>query len=137
VDFECAYQRLKGKNVLFPFGYHCTGMPICAAADRLKREMKLFPETNGKPPAMVAAPAAAELEPVVEEKKEEDAAAAGAAAAGAKGKKGGKSKVAAKSSTQTYQWNILKEMGVPESEIPKFQDAKHWCTYFPPIAPPT
>lgn len=22
VDFECAYQRLKGKNVLFPFGYH-------------------------------------------------------------------------------------------------------------------
>jgi len=21
VDFECAYQRLKGKNVLFPFGY--------------------------------------------------------------------------------------------------------------------
>ena len=22
VDFECQYQRLKGKNVLFPFGYH-------------------------------------------------------------------------------------------------------------------
>lgn len=47
---------------------------------------------------------------------------------------GGKGKVASKASKQSYQWNILAEMGVPQSEIAKFQDAKHWLTYFPPIA---
>lgn len=36
------YQRLKGKKVLFPFGFHCTGMPIKACADKLKREMELY-----------------------------------------------------------------------------------------------
>ena len=88
VDFECAYQRLKGKNVLFPFGYHCTGMPICAAADRLKREVKefgnppQFPEP--KPEAELAAEFAASL--AVEEKKDEAAAGAGAAAAKKKGR---------------------------------------------------
>lgn len=27
-DFAAGYQRLRGKNVLFPFAFHCTGMPI-------------------------------------------------------------------------------------------------------------
>jgi leucyl-tRNA synthetase len=27
-EFAAGYQRLKGKRVLFPFGFHCTGMPI-------------------------------------------------------------------------------------------------------------
>lgn len=36
------YQKLKGKHVLFPFGFHCTGMPIKACADKLKREMEQF-----------------------------------------------------------------------------------------------
>ena len=27
-EFASAYERLKGKHVLFPFGFHCTGMPI-------------------------------------------------------------------------------------------------------------
>lgn len=27
----------------------------------------------------------------------------------------------------------MKEMGVPESEIAKFQDPLHWLSYFPPI----
>jgi len=135
VDFECNYQRLKGKNVLFPFGYHCTGMPICAAADRLKREVAQY----GNPPQFPqpAAPAAEEPEaaPAVEEKKDDAATpAGGAAAAAAAKKKGGKSKVAAKASTQSYQWNILREMGVPENEIHLFQDARHWCKHFPPIA---
>ena len=46
VDYACGYQRLKGKNVLFPFGFHCTGMPIAASADKVKRELQLY----GNPP---------------------------------------------------------------------------------------
>ena len=30
---------MKGKDVLWPFAFHCTGMPIAACADRLKREL--------------------------------------------------------------------------------------------------
>jgi leucyl-tRNA synthetase len=47
------YQRLKGKKCLFPFAFHCTGMPIKASADKIKREMELF----GNPPVFPAAPA--------------------------------------------------------------------------------
>jgi leucyl-tRNA synthetase len=49
-DFQCNYQRLKGKKVLFPFAYHCTGMPIAACADRLKREISAY----GSPPVFPA-----------------------------------------------------------------------------------
>jgi leucyl-tRNA synthetase len=38
-EFTARYQRLLGKNVLLPFGFHCTGMPIPACADKLKREI--------------------------------------------------------------------------------------------------
>lgn len=38
-EFQVRYQRQIGKKVLFPFGFHCTGMPIQAAANRLKREI--------------------------------------------------------------------------------------------------
>lgn len=45
-EFAVAYHRLKGKRVLFPFGFHCTGMPIKACADKIKREIERF----GNPP---------------------------------------------------------------------------------------
>ena len=41
-EYASRYQRLKGKNVLFPFAYHCTGMPIKACADKLTYEMATF-----------------------------------------------------------------------------------------------
>ena len=28
LEFASAYHRLKGEEVLFPFAFHCTGMPI-------------------------------------------------------------------------------------------------------------
>ena len=28
LEFACAYQRLCKRKVLFPQGFHCTGMPI-------------------------------------------------------------------------------------------------------------
>lgn len=39
-EFAVRYQRQRGRNALFPFGFHCTGMPIQAAANRLKREIE-------------------------------------------------------------------------------------------------
>lgn len=38
-EFQARYQRLQGKRVLWPFAFHCTGMPIAACADKLKREV--------------------------------------------------------------------------------------------------
>lgn len=48
VDFVCRFKRLIGYNVLFPFGFHCTGMPICAAAKKLENELETIPniQTN-------------------------------------------------------------------------------------------
>ena len=39
-EFQSRYYRLRGKNVLWPFALHCTGMPILACADKLKREIE-------------------------------------------------------------------------------------------------
>ncbi len=36
VEFQCRYRRMRGYNVLFPFAFHCTGVPIVAAAKRIK-----------------------------------------------------------------------------------------------------
>ena len=38
-EFMTRYQRQLGKRALFPFGFHCTGMPISSAAIRLQREI--------------------------------------------------------------------------------------------------
>lgn len=39
-EFQARYQKQRGKRVIFPFSFHCTGMPIQAAANRIKREIK-------------------------------------------------------------------------------------------------
>ncbi len=36
VDFMSRYKRMRGYNVLFPFAFHCTGLPIVAAAARIR-----------------------------------------------------------------------------------------------------
>lgn len=38
-EFMARFKTLKGYNSLFPFAFHCTGMPVSAAAKRLKEEM--------------------------------------------------------------------------------------------------
>lgn len=125
--FRAQYERHQGKNVLFPFAFHCTGMPIQAAANKLKTEI----ETYGCPPKFP------EDDPEVRARMEAEMAAAAEEKAkkqGAEDKaKGGKTKLVQKTGTGIVrQWNILRKM-VPENEIPSFQDALHWLSYFPPI----
>lgn len=117
-EFAARFQRLLGKRVLFPFGFHCTGMPIAACAEKLQAEVKQF----GNPPQFPAD------EPP---KKAKEAAPAGGGKKGGKKKKG---KAAKKKSKKKYQWQIMEEMGVPRDQVAKFQDARYWLKYFPPIA---
>ena len=47
-EFQARFQKLLGKNVLLPFGFHCTGMPISAAAKRVENELKNLNNNNSK-----------------------------------------------------------------------------------------
>ncbi|KAJ4866887.1 ATP binding [Raphanus sativus] len=100
VDFASAYHRLRGANVLLPFGFHCTGMPIKASADKLSREIKQF----GNPPVFTAQERALEVE-----EESDDALALPDQF------RGKKSKVAAKSGGQVYQWEIMRSFGLSDN----------------------
>ncbi|KAI9190829.1 uncharacterized protein BJ171DRAFT_539063 [Polychytrium aggregatum] len=121
-EFNIGYQQLKGKRALFPFGFHCTGMPIKACADKLLREIDLFGQNFEKFKEEVAAEP--EPEPQVE--------ATGPVDPTKIVKKHGK--VNSKSTGLKYQFQIMRSMGVPNEEIHKFADPKHWLYYFPPHA---
>jgi len=49
-EFTARFQTQLGKNVLWPFAFHCTGMPIAAAARRLKREIENGATRSPPPP---------------------------------------------------------------------------------------
>jgi leucyl-tRNA synthetase len=70
--------------VLWPFAFHCTGMPINAAANRLKSEIS--------------------------------------------------QNLHVKRELQGTQFSIMKQMGIPEEDIPKFQDPVVWLHYFSPLS---
>lgn len=117
-EFQVRYQRQRGKRALWPFAFHCTGMPIQAAANRLKSEIESGKIRSEQPKAVEA--------PKVEEKKEE-----------VKGGKKGKAKPSDKKDDKVAtvpptQYEILMQVGISEEEIPKFQNADYWLRFFPP-----
>ena len=93
-EFQSRYQRLIGKNVLFPFGFHCTGMPIAAAAKRVQKEFKEDPD-------------------IINHIKEHKVK---------------------KTKKEMTQIEILKEVGVLDEDLQKFENPDFWLQYFPPFA---
>jgi len=125
VEFTAGYARMNGKRVLYPQGYHCTGMPIKACADKLVREIEIFGDrfercpgsevTNGESEHGPPAPTQAQTKEDVTKFT------------------GSKSKVAAKSVKLKYQFQIMLALGIPVDEIHRFADPQHWLQFFPPL----
>lgn len=117
---------MQGKRCLFPLGYHCTGLPIKASADKLVKEVEMFGRD-------------------FENYKEEDEEPVPVAAA--KGPKedlgkfnAKKGKAAAKTVKAKYQWQILHSVGIPKEEIHLFADPQYWygglfSTFSPKLTP--
>ncbi|KAF7070353.1 hypothetical protein CFC21_075876 [Triticum aestivum] len=120
LEFGAAYHRLRGSNVLLPFAFHCTGMPIKASADKLAREIAQY----GSPPVF----------PVADEKSSAEVSEADQVAVVPGKFKSKKGKAAAKSGVQKFQWEIMESFALPDQEIARFQDPYHWMTYFPQLA---
>lgn len=111
-EFAVAFNRIIGKRSLFPFGFHCTGMPIKASADKLITEIRNY----GCPPQV----------PVSVNNQGTSSLASNTPAK--------HSKVAAKTGNVKLQWDIMRQLGISDEEIPKFADPQYWITYFPPYA---
>lgn len=139
-----------GKRALVPTGWHATGMPIKAAADKLIRELERFGQDLERFEDAPNGAASGETSPPVESLQ---------GAAGAPSKESGgtssvtpsaapkpdglgepadkakatKGKIQAKSTGLTYQFQILESIGVKRSDIKKFADPYYWLEHFPPI----
>ncbi|CZR52502.1 probable leucine--tRNA ligase, cytosolic [Phialocephala subalpina] len=121
IEFTAGFARMQGKRSLFPMGFHCTGMPIKACADKLVNEVKLF-GTNFEN---------YKEDETLEEKTNtptpsthhEDVTKFTA-------KKG---KAASKVVKMKYQFQIMRAIGIPFEDIHKFADPQHWLEYFPPL----
>ncbi|GFE53308.1 leucyl-tRNA synthetase [Babesia ovis] len=120
-EFQARFQRTQGKAVLWPFGLHCTGMPIMACADKIKAEL----QDLGKPCVPAPTPVADKGNTdVAAQTQEKDCTKFSSK----------KSKLAAKSNVKMTQMDIMRHMGISDKEIPKFADPQHWLTYFSPLA---
>ncbi len=122
VEFTAGFSRMQGKRVLFPLGFHCTGMPIKACADKLTDDVRKFGEhferyeeedlgVEGQPPAPTQAQTKDDITKFTSKK----------------------GKAAAKTVKRKYQFQIMLALGIPREEIHKFADAHYWLKYFPPI----
>ncbi|KAL9599799.1 MAG: hypothetical protein Q9219_003585 [cf. Caloplaca sp. 3 TL-2023] len=122
VEYTAGFARMQGKRVLFPLGFHCTGMPIKACADKLTEDVRKFGQnfenyTEDQVNLDDVAPA-----PTQAETKEDVTKFTSK-----------KSKATAKGVKLKYQFQIMLALGIPREEIHKFADANYWLEYFPPL----
>lgn len=119
VEFAAGFQRMLGKRTLFPLGFHCTGMPIKALADKIAREVEQFGPLFENVPA--------------DEPEETPVAAAPAEKTDPTKFKAKKSKVQAKQGRGKYQFEIMMQLGLAREEVAAFADANHWLYHFPAL----
>ena len=124
VEFSAGFERMQGRRVLFPLGFHVTGMPIKACADKLVEDVKRFGKNferyDENDLATIASEApAAPTQSVTKEDVTKFTSK--------------KSKASAKAVNLRYQFQIMLALGIAREEIHKFADAAHWLQFFPPI----
>ncbi|ODV59803.1 leucine--tRNA ligase CDC60 [Ascoidea rubescens DSM 1968] len=125
VEYAVGFERMNGKRALFPLGFHCTGMPIRASADKIAREIEKFgPDFSNLP--------------TEEEEQQEASKRIADNNNNAKNNdptkfKAQKSKVVAKKGKGKYQFQIMNQIGIPIGEIKKFADPTYWLYYFPQL----
>lgn len=127
VEFAVGVARMQGKRALFPMGFHCTGMPIKACADKLINEIAKFgKDFSGYKEEEEAAATVADAKPAVPAAKQtkEDITKFTT----------NKSKANAKTAKMKYQFQIMQAIGIPTKEIHQFADPQHWLKFFPPLA---
>lgn len=123
LEFTASFARMQGKRVLFPMGYHCTGMPIKACADKLINEVKLFGKNFER----------YSEEEEAEKTKENAAPAPSSHKEDVTKFKAKKGKAASKVIKMKYQFQIMRAIGVPIEEIHQFADPQHWIKHFPEL----
>lgn len=119
VEFATGFERMLGKRALFPLGFHCTGMPIKAAADKIKRELEQFGPEFIVPDEEEEETAA----PAPEASKREDVTKFSAK----------KSKAVAKQGRGKYQFEIMLQLGISKDEVAKFANPDYWLHFFPQL----
>lgn len=125
VEFATGFERMNfaagatPRRALFPIGFHCSGMPIRASADKIAREVEMFG------PDFAGYSAEQEEEPAKEQKKvvSEDVTKF----------KAGKAKAVQKAGKAKYQFQIMEQSGIPKDIIHKFADPLYWLEYFPAL----
>ncbi|KAI9891964.1 MAG: cytosolic leucyl tRNA synthetase [Vezdaea aestivalis] len=127
VEFAAGFARMQGRQALFPLGFHCTGMPIKACADKLIREVEMFGQEFEKCPendseSVVGDNTNGDTKPAPVPEREDVTKFTA--------KKG---KAASKAVKLKYQFQIMLAIGIPLKEIHRFSDPQYWLTFFPPL----
>ncbi|RKF73758.1 Leucine--tRNA ligase, cytoplasmic [Golovinomyces cichoracearum] len=122
IEFATGFARMQGKRALFPMGFHCTGMPIKASADKLIKEVELFGKYFERYNIEEEAAALNDANPTKDTPREDVTKFTA--------KKG---KAAGKTVKLKYQFQIMLAIGIPIEEIHLFANTHHWLEYFPPL----
>lgn len=122
IEFAAGFARMQGRRVLFPLGFHCTGMPIKACADKLVEDVRRFGQNFERYEDEAPADSDSVPAPTQTDTREDITKFSS--------KKG---KANAKKIDLKYQFQIMLALGIPREEIHEFSDPQHWLQYFPPI----